>query len=73
MAVLEDLEQVAAFGSSEHGQAPIVRDQKLNAAETFEESGGTSVPASDREGFEQPRDAMIEDGAIVAGRPDGRR
>jgi hypothetical protein len=66
MAILDDLEQVAAFGGSEHGQAPIVQDQKVSSAETFEEPGVTPVPASEREGFEQPRDAMIEDGAIVA-------
>lgn len=58
--------RISSRSRSEHGQAPIVEDQKLSAAETFEEPGVTPVPAREREGFEQPRDAMIEDGAIVA-------
>jgi hypothetical protein len=61
VAVLEDFEQIAAFCGGEHRQSPIIQNQKLSAAEAFEEPGVTSVAARQRERLEQPWNAMIED------------
>src|SRR2546430_2509769 len=41
-------------------------DEQLDGAEVVEELCVASVAAAERQGIEQPRQALIEDGAIVA-------
>src|SRR4029077_3023914 len=50
----------------ERGEAPIVQDQQLDARQAFEEPRMTPVAACECQGIEQPWQAMVEDGAIVA-------
>lgn len=65
MAIIKDLEKVAPFRGSENRQTPIVEDQELNATEGFEQAAITAVAARKGERFEQARDAVILDRAIV--------
>ena len=66
MTVIENLEQVAAFAGGKHGQSPVVQNQELGAAKRLEHSAVATVAASDAQGFEQTRDAMVENRAVIA-------
>ena len=66
MAIIDDLEQIAALLAGERGEPPIVEDEELDARRALEQPGIASVAAGERERLEQPRQAMIEDGTIVA-------
>jgi hypothetical protein len=47
-------------------QPPIIKDQKVGAAEIAQKAWMSSVPARQREVLEQPGHALVEDGPIVA-------
>jgi hypothetical protein len=66
MAVVDDLEEVAALLAGQRGESPVVEDEELDARQRLEEASVASVAACERQRFEQPGQAMIEDGAIVA-------
>jgi len=66
VAVLEDLEQVAAFDGCERGEAPVVEDQQVHAGERLEHPCVAAVAAGDGELLEEARDAVVEDVAAVA-------
>ena len=66
VAVVHDLEQIAPLLGRQGSEAPVVEDQELDPGEGLEEAGVPSVAAGEREGLEQPRHAMVEDGAVVA-------
>ena len=66
VAVLEDFEQVVAGLVVERLQAPVVKDEQLNAAELAREPRVAAVAAGERQIGEQARQALIENGAIVA-------
>src|SRR6266508_3843939 len=66
VAIVHDLEQVAAPLGGHWSEPPVVEDEKLDAAEGLEQPFVASVAAAERQGIEQPRQALIEDGAVVA-------
>src|SRR6266545_2133469 len=66
MAVVDDLEEIATLLASERGEPPIVEDEEIDPRQHLEKPSIASVAARERECFEQPRKAMIEDGTIVA-------
>ncbi len=45
MAIVEDLQEVAALGGIENRQAPVVEYEELNAAERLEQAGVASIAA----------------------------
>ena len=55
MAIFDDLEQIAALGGAEDGQAPVVENEQLDASERLQEPTVTAVAAGERERFEQAR------------------
>ncbi len=65
MAVFEDLQQIAALRWSEDGQAPVIEDQDVQFGDSLEHTGVTSVPSGEGEGFEEARDAVIDDASPV--------
>ena len=48
------------------GEPPVVEDEQLDAGQAGEQTPVTAIAAGKRQRFEQPRQAVIEDGAIVA-------
>ena len=66
MAIIKDLQKVAPFGRIENRQAPVIKDEELNATDGFEQAAIAAVAASEGERLEEARDAMILDRAIVA-------
>src|SRR3954471_17925233 len=66
MAIFDDLEQIAALGGAEDGQAPVVENEQLDASERLQEPTVTAVAAGERERFEQAQHAVVQDGAVVA-------
>src|SRR5262249_51396367 len=68
VAVVHDLEEVAAVLRREGGQAPIVENEELDAGEILEEPGMPAVAAGKRQSLEQPRHALVENRTAVAAR-----
>jgi hypothetical protein len=66
VAVLEDLQEVVTGRGIERLEAPVVEDQQIDAAERAQQTGVAAVAASQGQIGEQPRDALIEHGAVVA-------
>src|SRR5437899_337189 len=66
VAVLEDLQEVVAGRSVERLKAPVVENEQIDAAERAQETRVAAIAARQGEIAEQPRDALIEHGAIVA-------
>ena len=64
--IVEDLQEVAALIGRRVGEPPVVKDQELDAREGLKQARVPTVTACKRERIEQPRQAVIEDGAIVA-------
>ena len=63
--ILDDLQEVAALLGGHGSESPIVEDQKLDARQAFEEPSVMAVAACKRERIEEPRHALIEDGAVI--------
>src|SRR5512145_1968 len=68
VAIVDDLEQVAALLGRHRRQTPVVEDQQLDTREALQEPCMASVAASQAEGVEQPWYAVIEHSAVVAAR-----
>src|SRR6516165_5111569 len=66
VAVLDDLQQVATLVGPERFQAPVVEDEQPDLAEPLHQTWIATVAASECEVGEQLRDALIENGAIIA-------
>ena len=66
IAGFEDFEKIVAGGGIEGGEAPIVEDEELNAAESAHEARVAAVAAGEGEIGEQLRNALIEHRSIVA-------
>jgi hypothetical protein len=66
ISVLQDLQEVVAGAVIERGETPVVEDQQIDAAERAQEARVAAVAAGERQIVEQTRDALVEDGAIVA-------
>ena len=73
VAVVDDLQQIAALLGGERCQAPIVEDEQLDAGEALEQAGIATVGARQGEVFEQPGQPQIEGGAVVAAGLVGER
>ena len=63
--ILHDLQEVAPLLGGHGRKSPVVEDQQLDARQAFEQPGVMAVAAGKRERIEQPRQALIEDRAIV--------
>lgn len=59
VAVLEDLEQVAALGGGERREAPVVEDQQFGAGDGLEGAGVSAVASGERQRLEEARDAVV--------------
>ncbi len=66
MTIIKDLQKVAPFGRIENRQTPVVEDEKLNSADSFEQAAIAAVATSQGERLEQARNAMVLDRTIVA-------
>ena len=66
MSVVEDFQQVAAFGAGQHGQSPVVEDENLDATEALQEAAVSPVAAREGQRLEETRDPVVEDGMVVA-------
>src|SRR6266545_3417133 len=64
--IVDDLQQIATLLLRQRGEPPVVEDQQLDACQGFEHPATTAVTACERQGIEQPRHSLIEDGAIVS-------
>ena len=66
MPVVEDLQEITLLVGCERRQAPVIQDQERDACQGFEEATVASITAREQQGVEQPGQAIVEDGAIVA-------
>ena len=66
VALLDDLQQVAALVDAERLERPIVEDEQPHLAEPPHQARIATVGASEGEIGEQLGDALVEDGAVVA-------
>ena len=64
ISVLDDLQQIAALLGVQRLGAPIVEHQQIDAGERVQMFCVSSVTAGEREGGEQARHAVIEDGQV---------
>ncbi len=69
MAFFEDFQQIMSCGGIEGFETPIVEYEELHAPERPQESGITTVAARQREISEELRNALIENGPVVAASP----
>jgi hypothetical protein len=61
VAILDDLEEVAAL-LGEHGfWSPIVENQQMGSAEAAKQARVATIAAGEREVGEQPRQSLVED------------
>ena len=65
VAVLDDLEEIAALVSVETLRPPVVEDQQVDPGEGLAEPRISAVTAGEREGGKQARHAMVGDGEVV--------
>ena len=63
--ILHDLQEVAPLLGGYGSKSPIVEDEKLDASQALEEPSVMAVAACKRERIEEPRQALIEDGAVI--------
>ena len=63
--ILHDLQEVAPLLGGYGSKSPIVEDEKLDASQALEEPSVMAVAACKRERIEEPRRALIEDGAVI--------
>ena len=68
MTILHDLEEIAAALGGHWRQSPIIEDEKVDAGKAPEQPFVAAVTAGKRQGVKQPRQALIEDGTVVAAR-----
>jgi len=66
VAIVDDFEQVAALLGGQRSEPPIIEDEQFDAGDAGEQTTVAAVAAGERQRFEQPRQPVIEDGAIVA-------
>lgn len=69
VAVLKLPEQVMASRRLEGWSAPVIQDEHLDLGEAFHSAGDTAIAACKGEIVEQPREAHVGDGALVAAGP----
>jgi hypothetical protein len=64
--IIDDLQQIAPLLLRQRSEPPVVEDQELDACQGFEHPAMTAIAACQRQGIEQSRHTLIQDGAIVA-------
>ncbi len=60
VAVVHDLVEVAAFGSTDLGEAPVVEDEHVRLGQASQEASVASIGVGEREFVEEPRDPAVE-------------
>jgi len=66
IAVLDDLEEITALLVAKLLRPPVVEDEQVGSGERLEDLGIASVAARECKGGEQPGQAMIGDGEVLA-------
>ena len=66
MAIVDDFEKIAALLGGHGREPPIVENKQLDAGQAGQQTPITAVAAGKGERLEQPGQAVIKDGAIVA-------
>src|ERR1019366_1988234 len=72
-AIVEQFEQIIAFGLTDRCQTPIVEDQQIGAGELLQAATEATVAVGNAQFFEQAAEASVEDGEALAERGVGRR
>src|SRR3546814_20411757 len=74
VAILDDLQEIAALPGVERLRSPVVEDEQVQAGERAQHATVAAVGAGERQGGEQPRHAVLVYGVILpaegAGQPD---
>jgi len=65
MSILHQLQQVASLLGRHRSKSPIVEDQELDARQGPEKASMAAVAAREGERVDQPRQPVIEHGAVV--------
>ena len=66
VAVVDDLQQIAALLGGQRLGSPVVEDQQVDARELAHQASIAAIAARQRQGSEQPRAALVEDRQIFA-------
>src|SRR5207249_1638393 len=61
-----DLEQIVALLRAKWFKAPVIEDEELDAAKRTHQARITPVTMGQRQIDEEARDALVEDGSVVA-------
>ena len=72
VAVLDDLEEIARLLRKKRLRSPVVEHEQVDPGELAQEPAIAAVAASERQGREQTRHAVVKDGQDPPGRPCGR-
>src|SRR5271165_649013 len=64
-AIVEEFEQVVAFGLADRREPPIVEDQEVGPGELLQTATEAAVAVGDAQLFEQPTEAGVEDGEAL--------
>ena len=67
-AIVEQFEQVIAFGLADRCEPPIVEDQEIGAGELLQAATEAAVAVGDTQFFEQAAEASVEDGEALTTR-----
>src|SRR5271165_4295659 len=67
-AIVEQFEQVGAFGLADWCEAPIVEDQQIGAGELLQAAAEAAIAVGNAQFFEQAAEASVEDGKALATR-----
>jgi hypothetical protein len=66
VSIVDDFEEIAALLDGHGREPPVVEDKQLDPGQAGQQTPVAAIAASECECLEQPRQAVIEDGAIVA-------
>jgi hypothetical protein len=66
VTVLKDLQEVVTSRGVERLEAPVVEDEQIDTAKCAQQPGVAAIATGQSQIAEQPRDALIKHGAIVA-------
>jgi hypothetical protein len=67
-AIVEQFQQVVAFGLADRSEAPIIEDQEVSPGELLQAAAEAAVAVGDAQFFEQAAEASVEDGEALATR-----
>src|SRR5260370_5395234 len=69
ISVLDDLEQIAALIGVERLRSPVIKNEQIETGDSAQHLGITSIGASECEGGEETRHAMIRNCEVVPTSP----